>query len=152
MQATDHDTISVGALSVCFLVEAADANGSASVFECYVRTNSRMPAPHRHDGFGETIYGLEGTSTWTNRNAASGSSLTPSLSPTRSRDCGFCGPEAAAGSRPAAPASRLVVRDWGSVAGARPTSEFDRALVNMRSTACAGEGLSRARASRPQAC
>jgi quercetin dioxygenase-like cupin family protein len=24
-----------------------------------------MPAPHSHDGFEETIYGLEGVSTWT---------------------------------------------------------------------------------------
>ena len=27
--------------------------------------NSRMPAPHSHDGFEETIYGLQGTTTWT---------------------------------------------------------------------------------------
>ena len=61
----DNDTIKVGELGVRFLVEAADSNGSASVFECYVPANSRMPAPHSHDGFEETIYGLEGTTTWT---------------------------------------------------------------------------------------
>jgi quercetin dioxygenase-like cupin family protein len=65
MQATDNDTITVGALGVRFLVEAGDSNGTASVFECYVPANSRMPAPHSHDGFEETIYGLEGTTTWT---------------------------------------------------------------------------------------
>ena len=64
-QTMDQDTITVGALSVRFLVEAADSNGTASVFECYVPANSRMPAPHSHDGFEETIYGLEGTTTWT---------------------------------------------------------------------------------------
>jgi quercetin dioxygenase-like cupin family protein len=64
-QATDNDTITVGALGVRFLVEAGDSNGTASVFECYVPANSRMPAPHSHDGFEETIYGLEGTTTWT---------------------------------------------------------------------------------------
>ena len=64
-QATDNDTITVGALGVRFLVEAADSNGTASVFECYVPANSRMPAPHSHDGFEETIYGLEGATTWT---------------------------------------------------------------------------------------
>ena len=64
-QATDNETITVGALSVRFLVEAADSNGTASVFECYVPANSRMPAPHSHDGFEETIYGLEGVTTWT---------------------------------------------------------------------------------------
>jgi quercetin dioxygenase-like cupin family protein len=64
-QATDKDTITVGALGVRFLIEAADSNGTASVFECYVPANARMPAPHSHDGFEETIYGLEGVSRWT---------------------------------------------------------------------------------------
>jgi mannose-6-phosphate isomerase-like protein (cupin superfamily) len=35
------------------------------VFECYVPANARMPAPHSHDGFEETIYGVQGTTTWT---------------------------------------------------------------------------------------
>jgi quercetin dioxygenase-like cupin family protein len=64
-QTIDSDTITVGALGVHFLIESADSNGTASVFECYVPANSRMPAPHSHDGFEETIYGLEGTTTWT---------------------------------------------------------------------------------------
>jgi quercetin dioxygenase-like cupin family protein len=64
-QTMDKDTIMVGALSVRFLVEPADSNGTASVFECYVPANSRMPAPHSHDAFEETIYGLRGTTTWT---------------------------------------------------------------------------------------
>src|SRR5438309_9777777 len=58
-------TITVGALTVRFLIEALDSNGTASVFECSVPANSRMPAPHSHDGFEETIYGLEGSTTWT---------------------------------------------------------------------------------------
>ncbi len=62
---TDNETITVGELGVRFLIEAADSNGSASVFECHVPANSRMPVPHSHDGFEETIYGLEGTTTWT---------------------------------------------------------------------------------------
>ncbi len=62
---TENDTITVGELDVRFLIEAADSNGSASVFECHVPTDSRMPVPHSHDGFEETIYGLEGTTTWT---------------------------------------------------------------------------------------
>jgi quercetin dioxygenase-like cupin family protein len=64
-QTMQDDTITVGALGVRFLVEADASNGSASVFECYVPANSRMPAPHSHDGFDETIYGVEGTTTWT---------------------------------------------------------------------------------------
>ena len=64
-QTMTNDTIIVGALGVRFLVEAADSNGSAAMFECYVPANSRMPAPHSHDSFEETIYGLKGTTTWT---------------------------------------------------------------------------------------
>jgi len=67
---TDNDTITVGDLRVRFLVEPADSNGSASVFECHVPASSRMPAPHSHDGFEETTYGLEGTTTWTIDNKA----------------------------------------------------------------------------------
>jgi quercetin dioxygenase-like cupin family protein len=61
----DRDTITVGELGVRFLVGPADSNGSASVFQCHVPANSRMPASHSHDGFEESIYGLEGTTTWT---------------------------------------------------------------------------------------
>ena len=65
MNSASSDIIQVGALGVRFLVEAADSNGSASVFECFVPADSRMPAPHSHDAFEETIYGLEGVTTWT---------------------------------------------------------------------------------------
>ena len=63
--ASDDDTITVGAFGVRFLIEAADSNGTAAVFECSVPADARMPAPHSHDGFEETIYGLEGVTTWT---------------------------------------------------------------------------------------
>ena len=65
MHAAAKGTITVGQLGVRFLVEAGDSNESAAVFECYVPANSRMPAPHSHDVFEETIYGLEGVTTWT---------------------------------------------------------------------------------------
>jgi quercetin dioxygenase-like cupin family protein len=55
---------SVGALSIRFSVEAADSNGSASIFECFVPADSKMPAPHSHDAFEETIYGCKGVTTW----------------------------------------------------------------------------------------
>ena len=57
LQATDDGPITLGALRVRFLVEASNSNGTASVFECHVPTGARMPAPHSHDGFEETIYG-----------------------------------------------------------------------------------------------
>jgi quercetin dioxygenase-like cupin family protein len=65
MRSTHGETITVGALRVRFLVEAAASNASVTVFECDVPAQSRMPAPHSHDGFEETIYGLEGVTTWT---------------------------------------------------------------------------------------
>jgi quercetin dioxygenase-like cupin family protein len=64
MTSASTEVIQVGALSVRFLVEAADSNGSASVFECFVPADSKMPVPHSHDAFEETIYGLEGITTW----------------------------------------------------------------------------------------
>lgn len=64
MTSASTDTIQVGALNVRFLVEAADSNGSASVFECFVPADSQMPVPHSHDAFEETIYGLEGITAW----------------------------------------------------------------------------------------
>jgi len=57
--------ITVGELAVRFLVEGADSNGTASVFECYVPPDARMPAPHSHDASEETIYGVKGVTTWT---------------------------------------------------------------------------------------
>lgn len=65
MSPASNETISVGELVVRFLVEPADSGGSVSVFECEVPVSAKMPAPHSHDGFEETIYGLEGESTWT---------------------------------------------------------------------------------------
>jgi quercetin dioxygenase-like cupin family protein len=62
---TKNETLAVGSLTVRFLVEAGDSNGTISVFECGVPADARVPAPHSHDAFEETIYGLEGVSTWT---------------------------------------------------------------------------------------
>src|SRR5436305_13143976 len=64
-RADSQETLRVGAMGVRFLVEAADSNGSVSVFECFVPANSNMPVPHSHDAFEETVYGLEGVTTWT---------------------------------------------------------------------------------------
>jgi quercetin dioxygenase-like cupin family protein len=65
MSQATTETITVGQLGVRFLVESAESNGSVSVFECYVPANAKMPAPHSHDAFEETIYGLKGVTTWT---------------------------------------------------------------------------------------
>jgi quercetin dioxygenase-like cupin family protein len=36
-----------------------------TMFECTVPASAKVPMPHSHDGFEETIYGLEGVCTWT---------------------------------------------------------------------------------------
>src|SRR5919202_3747487 len=59
------ELIRVGDTTVQFLVTGSDSGGSAAVFEASIRARGRMPAPHSHDGFEETVYGLEGVSTWT---------------------------------------------------------------------------------------
>ena len=64
-QATAGAVISVGQLEIRFLIESAESNGSLTMFECFVPAGARVPAPHSHDGFEETVYGLEGTATWT---------------------------------------------------------------------------------------
>jgi quercetin dioxygenase-like cupin family protein len=65
MTPTQQEKITLGALSVRFLVEGEDSNGSVCVFECEVPTNARMPLPHSHDAFEETVYGLTGRTTYT---------------------------------------------------------------------------------------
>jgi quercetin dioxygenase-like cupin family protein len=58
-------TIQVGAISIDFLVDADDSGGSVTLFECLVPADAQVPIAHSHDGFEETIYGLEGVCTWT---------------------------------------------------------------------------------------
>jgi quercetin dioxygenase-like cupin family protein len=65
MSAGSTEVISVGALGIRFLVESEDSNGSVAVFECEVPTGTGPPAPHSHDAYEETIYGLAGVTTWT---------------------------------------------------------------------------------------
>ena len=65
MAAAAIATIQLGPIGIEFLVDADDSGGSVTVFECSVPVGSRVPVPHSHDDFEETIYGLLGTSTWT---------------------------------------------------------------------------------------
>src|SRR6478672_2854540 len=65
MDPSSRETIQLGAIGVEFLVDADASGGSVTVFECVVPTEARVPVPHSHDAFEETIYGLEGLCTWT---------------------------------------------------------------------------------------
>ena len=60
------ETIGAGGLSVRFLLTADNSNGSIAAFELMVPAARRLPAPaHSHDHYEETIYGVDGSLTWT---------------------------------------------------------------------------------------
>jgi len=65
MPSTAAEPIQLGALTVRFHVDADESGGSVSVFECEARASARMPAPHSHDAFDETVFGLDGVTTFT---------------------------------------------------------------------------------------
>jgi quercetin dioxygenase-like cupin family protein len=52
-------------MTINFLLEPEQTDGAVSVFRCDLPAGSRLPAPHSHDAFDETIYGLEGITTFT---------------------------------------------------------------------------------------
>jgi quercetin dioxygenase-like cupin family protein len=60
-----RQTIKAGQVTIEFLLEAADTNGSAAMFEFTVPVGAKVPMPHYHEHFDETIYGLAGTMTFT---------------------------------------------------------------------------------------
>ena len=60
------ETIRLGPLAVRFMITGGDSNGSVAIFELSVPAAQRLAAPaHSHDHYEETIYGIEGTLTWT---------------------------------------------------------------------------------------
>ena len=59
------ETIRAGQITIDFLMEAADTNGSAAMFEFTIPPGAKGPIPHYHEHFDETIYGLAGTLTFT---------------------------------------------------------------------------------------
>ena len=65
MATSMREQITVGDLAVRFLVEGVESAGSVAVFEFDVPAGSRVAAARSHDGYEETLYGLEGVLTWT---------------------------------------------------------------------------------------
>ena len=65
METMTREEIEVGQVTIRFLVESEDSNGSVTVFEAGVPAGARVPAPHSHDAYEETIVGVEGVLTWT---------------------------------------------------------------------------------------
>ncbi|MEA2292582.1 MAG: hypothetical protein QOE86_221 [Solirubrobacteraceae bacterium] len=60
-----RSTIRLGTMTIEFLLEPGETDGSVSVFRCDLPGGSRVPAPHSHDAFDETAYGLSGVTTFT---------------------------------------------------------------------------------------
>src|SRR5215510_6204784 len=58
------ETIRIGQISVRFLLEAADTNGAVAMFEFTVPAGAKVPLPHSHRDYDETIYGVEGVITF----------------------------------------------------------------------------------------
>jgi quercetin dioxygenase-like cupin family protein len=58
------ETIVAGGLQLRFLQTKEETGGSLDVFEMIVQPNARMPVPHYHESWDETIVGLMGVTTW----------------------------------------------------------------------------------------
>lgn len=65
MPSTTAEEIRIGELAIRFLLEGDESGGSAALFEFTVPSRARVPVAHSHDAYEETVYGLEGTLTWT---------------------------------------------------------------------------------------
>jgi quercetin dioxygenase-like cupin family protein len=59
------EEIRIGQVVIRFLLEGEASGGSVAVFEFDVPAGAKVPIAHSHDGYEETIYGLEGVLTWT---------------------------------------------------------------------------------------
>jgi quercetin dioxygenase-like cupin family protein len=65
MAASVREEIRIGGMAIRFLVEGRESAGSIAVFEFEVPAGTKVAAAHSHDGYEETIYGLEGVLAWT---------------------------------------------------------------------------------------
>jgi quercetin dioxygenase-like cupin family protein len=65
MEMSTSEEIGIGQIAVRFRLEGRESGGSVAVFEFDVAAGARVPESHSHDGFEETIYGLEGVLSWT---------------------------------------------------------------------------------------
>lgn len=58
------ETIRIGGLELRFLETKDTSDGSLDLFEMTVQPNARMPVPHHHLNWDETVYGLSGRLTF----------------------------------------------------------------------------------------
>ena len=62
--ASPQEVIRIGQIEVRYLLEGVDTNGALALFECTIPPNVRVPAPHRHVAYEETIWEIAGTCTF----------------------------------------------------------------------------------------
>lgn len=60
----EKEIIRLGQIEVRFLLESKDSNGQLAMFEFTVPAGAKVPVPHSHERYDETIYGLEGVLTF----------------------------------------------------------------------------------------
>jgi quercetin dioxygenase-like cupin family protein len=66
MTSTARDeVIRAGPIEIRFRLDAAQTAGTLTMFEFSVPPQARVPVPHSHEAFDETVYGLAGVLTWT---------------------------------------------------------------------------------------
>ena len=65
MTTSTREEIKIGEMAIRFLVEGYESAGSLAIFEFDVPAGAKVAGAHSHDGYEETIYGLEGVLTWT---------------------------------------------------------------------------------------
>lgn len=58
------EIIRIGGLELRFLQSKEETGGSLDLFEMVVQPQARMPVPHYHESWDETVFGLAGVSTW----------------------------------------------------------------------------------------
>jgi quercetin dioxygenase-like cupin family protein len=59
-----NEIIQVGQVGIRFLLQSADTNGAVAMFEFTVPAGAKVPLPHSHEHYDETIYGVEGVITF----------------------------------------------------------------------------------------
>lgn len=62
--AQGQEIIRVGQIEIRFLLEGKDSSGRLAMFEFTVPAGAKVPMPHCHEHYDETIYGLEGVVTF----------------------------------------------------------------------------------------
>ena len=59
------ETVRMPSMELRFIHPPEETNGSLTMFEMHLFPGGRMPVPHHHRDWEETVYGLTGTTTWT---------------------------------------------------------------------------------------